>query len=69
MISFFINKSDEQQFLEYLLSIGIKYIKRVGKNTYHDSDKLISHVQYSVLINTTDLTALKLKFNIKHSLF
>lgn len=62
MISFFVKSTDIVKFEEYTRMVGISQIKGL----YVSSD---SWIYYKLDISVEDLIALKMMFEIKHSLF
>lgn len=71
MISLFVNNTDDTDFTQYLENSGIGYTC-IGKSALSRSKEygyIERYVQYNVDITVSDLTALKLKYDIKQSLF
>ena len=74
MIMFFLNVNDKGRFLDYINTYGLPLPKAIGKqqmvlkeNTWPFNAQ--HYQQYRFNGTISDLTAMKLMFDIRHSLF
>jgi len=75
MVTFFLDTKDRSAFLEYLRINGLPTAKPIGETQFDKSSandytiRITGYQQFRMDIKTHDLTALKMMFNIKRSLF
>lgn len=70
MIMFFLNHKQTTKFLTYLRENDLPDPRPIGRPQYYgQADNYTYYQQYMVDLQAYDLTALKMMFDIKHSLF